>query len=104
MQKSKCLEQHDRLHYAQLRKEKVQELKEKNYRAIFRKREHICWNNREDTCVNLYRVINEDTSGNPVYVEENWIIYNSIYNFKKSMPTNKKIPLRNENHVQGREM
>ena len=38
----------------------------------------------EDTCVNLYRVINEDTSGNPVYVDENGMIYNSIYNFKEA--------------------
>ena len=41
--------------------------------------------------MNLYRVINEDKSGNPVYVDENRILYNSIYNFKESMPTNKKI-------------
>ena len=55
--------------------------------------------------MNIYRVINKDTSGNPVYVDENGIIYNSIYNFKESMPTNKKLrPLRNENRVQGREM
>ena len=63
------------------KKEKVQELKERIYRAKFRKRKHrCCWNNSgEDTCVNVYRVINEDTSGNPVYVDENGIIYNSIY-------------------------
>ena len=41
--------------------------------------------------MNVYRVINEDTSGNPVYVDENSIIYNSIYNFKEGMPTNKKM-------------
>ena len=48
-------------------------------------------NNIEDTCVNLYRVINVHTSGNPVYVNKNGIIYNSIYNFKESMSTNKKL-------------
>ena len=61
-----------------IEKKKVQELKERNYRAIFRKRkrEQKCWNNRgEDTCVNLYRVINKDTSGNPVYMDENGKIY-----------------------------
>ena len=52
---TECLEQHDRLQHG---KEKLQELKERNYRAIFRKREHRCWKNRgENTCVNLYRVI-----------------------------------------------
>ena len=36
-------------------------MKEKNYRAKFKLREHRCWGNpREDTCVNLYRVTNED--------------------------------------------
>ena len=84
------LEQHDRLHYSQHGKEKLQELKERNYRAIFRKREHRCWNNKgEDTCVNLYKAINENTAGNPVYVDENGKIYKCIY--KESIPTNKKI-------------
>ena len=92
---TECLEQHDRLHHSQHRKEKVQELKERNYRAIFRKREHGCWSNRdEDTYVNLYRVINKDTSGNPVYMDKNRKIYNSIYNFKECMPTNGNIPWR----------
>ena len=88
---TECLEQHDSLHHSKYRKEKVGELKERNYRAVFRKREHRCWNNREDTCMNVYRVINEVTSGNPVYVDENGIIYNSIYNFKEGTPTNKKM-------------
>ena len=61
------------------------------YRAIFRKREHKCWNNRgEDTRVNVYRIVNEDTLGNPVYMDKNGIVYNSIYNFRKDIPTNKK--------------
>ena len=48
------------------------ELKERNYRAIFRIGEHRCWNNKgEDNCVNLYRVINEDISRNPVYKDKN---------------------------------
>ena len=67
---------HDRLHHLQQGKEKLQELKERNYKVIIRKRKHICWYNRgEDTCVNLYRVINEDTSGNPIYLDKNGIIY-----------------------------
>ena len=41
--------------------------------------------------MNVYRVVNEDTSGNPIYVDENWIIYNSIYNFREGIPTNKKM-------------
>ena len=77
--KTEYLEQYDSLHYSQHGKEKVEEQKERNYRAIFRKKEHRCWNNRwEDTCENVNRVVNEDTSGNPVYVDENRIIYNSI--------------------------
>ena len=61
---------------------------------------------QEDTCMNLYRVINEDTSGNPVYVDENRKIYNSIYYFKEGMKTNKKncLTSSNENRVQGKEM
>ena len=37
-----CLELRDKLHHSQQGREKVQELKEKNYRAVFKKREHIC--------------------------------------------------------------
>ena len=40
--------------------------------------------------MNVYRVINEETSGKLVYLDENRKIYNSIYNFKEDMPTNKK--------------
>ena len=47
---TECLEQHDRLHHSQHGKVKVQELKDRNYRAIFRKREHRCWNNRRYMC------------------------------------------------------
>ena len=36
-------------------------------------------------------VINKDISGNPVYVDENRKIYNSIFTFKKGVPTNDKI-------------
>ena len=51
----------------QQRREKIQELKEKNYRALFRKRKYRCWNRKgEDTCVKLYRVTNEDTSENQI--------------------------------------
>ena len=60
--KTEYLEQYDSLHYSQHGKEKVEEQKERNYRAIFMKREHRSWNNRgENTCVNVYRVVNEDT-------------------------------------------
>ena len=51
-------------------KEKVEEQKERNYRAIFRKREHRC---------------------GTTYVVENGIIYNSIYNFREDIPTKKKL-------------
>ena len=40
--------------------------------------------------MNQYRIINEDTSGNPVYVAINGKIYNSIFTFKESVPINKK--------------
>ena len=88
---TECLEQHDSLHHSQHGKEKVKQHKERNYRAIFKKREHRCWNNR--IYLNGYRVVNEDTSRNPVCVEENRIIYNSIYNFKEDMPTKKIVDL-----------
>ena len=38
-----CLELLEKLHHTQGR-EKLEELKERNYRAIFKKREHRCWN------------------------------------------------------------
>ena len=58
---NKCLKLYDKFHHSQQRREKVQELKERNYRAVFKKREHRCWNRREEnTCVNLFRVRNED--------------------------------------------
>ena len=53
--------------------------------------------------MNLYRVINEDTSGNPVYVDKNGKIYNSIHNFNVGMPTNKKM-VNLFTIVQGREI
>ena len=34
---------HDKLDHSQQRREKIQELKEKSYKAVFRKREHRCW-------------------------------------------------------------
>ena len=40
--------------------------------------------------MNVYRLVNEDISGNPVYMDKNGIIYNSIYNFREDIPTNKK--------------
>ena len=41
--------------------------------------------------MNVYKVVNEDASGNPVYVDKNGIIYSSIYNFREGVPTNKKM-------------
>ena len=48
-------------------------------------------NKEEDTCVNVYRVVNEVTLRNSVYMDENGIIYNSIYNFREDIPTKKKL-------------
>ena len=39
--RKQCLELHDRLRYSQEGKERVEEMKEINYKAIFKKREHI---------------------------------------------------------------
>ena len=62
-----CIELHDKFHHIQQGKEKVQELKEINYRAVFNKREQRCRNRLvEDTCVNLFREKNEDTPGKQV--------------------------------------
>ena len=55
--------------------------------------------------MNLYKVINEEISGNPVYVNENGKIYNSIFTFKDGVCHQiKNGLLRNENQLQGREM
>ena len=43
--------------------------------------------------VNVYRVVNENTSGNPIYMDENRIIYNSIHNFREDIPTKKMADL-----------
>ena len=51
----------------------------------------------------MYIVVNEDTSRNPIYVNKNGVIYNSIYNFREDIPTKKNSgSLRNENRVQER--
>ena len=49
---------------------------------------HKCWNRREeDTCVNLFRMTNEDTPGNQVeWVVENGKIYNNIFTFEDDAP------------------
>ena len=49
---------------------------------------HKCWNRREeDTCVNLFRMTNEDTPGNQVeWMDKNGKIYNSIFTFKEDAP------------------
>ena len=61
IKKRECLELHGIHHHPQQGREKVELLKKINYRAIFRKREHIFWNRQKSTCVNLFRVRNEDT-------------------------------------------
>ena len=68
-------------------------MKEKNYRAKFKQREHRCWGNpREDTCVNLYRVTNEDAPEEDIeYVDGNGKFYVSIFTFKENAPINKKM-------------
>ena len=85
---------------------KVQEPKERYYRAVFRKRQHRCWNRcREDTCANLFKVMNEDTPKYQVeWVDENGKIYNSIFNFKKDASIEKKWPtyLKGESYAKQR--
>ena len=45
----------------------------------------------EDTCVNLYKVTNEDTPENPVeWVYEEGKIYNSIFTLREDAPKEKK--------------
>ena len=41
-----CIELHNKLHHSQQGRKKLQELKERNYRVVFRKRKHRCWNRR----------------------------------------------------------
>ena len=86
-----CLKLHDKLHHSQQGKEKVQKPKERNYRVIFRKIEHRCWNRRgEYNCVNSFTVTNEDTSRNQVeLVDKNGKIHNSIFIFEKDAPIEK---------------
>ena len=43
--------------------------------------------------MNVYRVVNKITSGNPIYVDGNRIIYNSIYNFREDISTKKMADL-----------
>ena len=65
-------------------KKKIQELKERSYRAVFRKRERRCWSRRgEDICVNLFRVRNEDTPENQIeYMDNNGKKYPDIESFQ----------------------
>ena len=59
----KYLELQDKLNQSQQRREKVEELKEKNYRDIFKEIEHIFWHKQgENACVDLFKVKNEDTT------------------------------------------
>merc|ERR1711976_724142 len=91
---SECLELHERLQHQQGKQRvQVQEMKEKNYRAKFKLREHRCWGNpREDTCVNLYRATNEDAPEEEIeYVDENGKLYVSIFTFKENRPSSKKM-------------
>ena len=74
-------------------KKKIQELKERSYRAVFRKRERRCWSRRgEDICVNLFRVRNEDTPENQIeYMDSNGKKYNSKFIFKETASMEKKM-------------
>ena len=67
-------------------------MKEKNYRAKFKQREHRCWDNpREDTCVNLFRVTDEDAPEERTeLVDEDGKFYHSIFTFKENAPINKR--------------
>ena len=80
-----CQELHDKIHHLQQEREKIQELKERNYTVIFRKREHRCWNRGEDNCVNLFRVRNEDTPENQIEWVEKMRIYIIAYSPLKKM-------------------
>ena len=88
-----CLELHDKLHHSQQGREKVKKLKERNCRAIFKKREHRRWDSQEkDICVYLFRVRNKNTPGNQIeYVNKNGKIYNTIFTFKEDAPTEKNM-------------
>ena len=63
----------------------------KNYRAVFRQREHRCSGNPVDaTCVILYRVTDEDAPEDKIeLVDENGKFYNSCFTFKECTPINK---------------
>ena len=52
---------------------------------MFRQREHICWGNPgEATCVNLYRVTDEDVPEEKIeLMDENGKFYNSSFTFKE---------------------
>ena len=67
-------------------------MKKKNYRSKFRQGEHRCWDNpREDTCVKLFRVTDEDApEEKKELVDENGKFYNSIFTFKDNALINKK--------------
>ena len=73
--------------------EKIEELKERNYRAVYKKREHRCWERwGEDICVDLYRVRNEDTPRDQIeWVDENEKINNSMITFKEDAPVEKRM-------------
>ena len=60
---------------------------------MFIKREHRCWNKREeDTCVDLFIVRNEDTPGDQIeYVDKNGKIYNTIFTFKEGASIEKRM-------------
>ena len=58
---------------------------------MFRQMEHRCWCNPEEaTCVNLYRVTDEDAPEDKIeLVDENGKFYNSCFTFKECTPINK---------------
>ena len=55
---------------------------------------------REDTCVNLFKVTNEDAPKENVdLVDKNGKFYNSIFTFKENAPINKKMTDRFKRRV-----
>ena len=81
-----CLELLDKFFSQNREKNKIHELKERNYRSVFRKREHGCWNRKgEDIYINLYRVTNEHTPENQVeWVGKEEKIYNNLFTVRKT--------------------
>ena len=60
-----CLELHDKLHPHNREEKKIQELKERNDRTVFKEKNTDVETEKEKIpCENMYRVTNEDTPEN----------------------------------------